>query len=162
MLFSKNVFKEFFFLRISVFVLVSLHVLPTAAQTSLPLTRTVADSIAQAAREDTTYALQRLFHENRHRYRSKAALWGAWLGSISTYSTLVTFHQSGQTEQKVTNIAGIALSGSLFVRSLVMLHYYRSGREKKLIATLEAGKPLPYKMRRQLKPGYFDTQTNSK
>lgn len=124
-------------------------------------TRTNADSLRQIAREDTTYALQRLFHESRRRYAIQAVMRGVGLGYFATFSVLKVFKQEGNTEQKIVNVSVIAISGYLFTRSVIGLYRYRAGREKKLLAALEQGQPIPAKIRKTFKPGYFDTPTTS-
>lgn len=160
-----NVLKRSFAWRMLGLLLVSLFRLSAAAQTTtatLPPMHFLADSIRQAAREDTTYALQRLFHENRRRYRVYAILSGVGLGFSGTRAALEYYRQSGFTQAKLST--GIVTIGFavFFTRSIILFYRFRASREKKLISAMQQGMPLPYKVRRKIKPGYFDTQTNSK
>ena len=147
----------------SLFFMLMLSASPIAAQSSAPFapaTDTVADSALQVAREDTTYALQRLFHESRRRYGIQAVMRGAGFGYFG-YRTSQAFRQSDNTEKRVVNVIAITAFGYLFTRSAINLYRYRSGREKKLLATLEQGRALPYKVRKKFNASYFDTPTTS-
>ena len=134
---------------------------PAAAQRApTPPLPVAADSSARAAREDTTYALQRLYHENRRRYRIYTILSGAGLGLASTRVAL-TSYQPGFTEAKLSSGIGIAGFAVFFTRSVLLLYSYRTGHEKKLIAAMQRGIALPRQVRAALKPSYFDMQTSS-
>lgn len=143
-------------------VLLSLRAVPAAAQQASPpsQTRPAADSLRQIAREDTTYALQRLFHENRRRYAIQAVVRGAALGYF-TYSTRRAFQPSGTMEQKVVNVLMVSACGYFFASSTINRYRYRTGREKRILAAFEQGHPIPANVRKKFTPSYFDTPITS-
>lgn len=135
---------------------------PASAQTSsvTPVSQQ-PDSLIQAAREDTTYALQRLFFEQR----KKNLVYGAVLVPLVLVSDLRVFSAyttPNSTEKRVT--VGLVSVGYslLFARRLQLLYRYRAGRERKLELALQENKPLPVRIRRALKKDYFSIQTTGK
>jgi hypothetical protein len=143
-------------------LLAGLLVLPAAAQSAaaqLP-TRTVADSIRQVAIEDTTYAVQRLFHHQRRLNLSRSLLWGAGLGFYGTLG-VVKSYRTGSVTDKVLASALIGTMGTLLIRSIIRGYAYRGRRERKIIADLEKGYPLPAKVRAKLRPNDFSTSIST-
>ena len=137
-------------------------VTPSSAQiiSTHPVTQ-LADSITQAAQEDTIYALERLFFEQRRRN----SIYGVIMSPLILFSgvrVVSTYKQPNSNEKKVA----ISFVGAsyllLFVRRLQLIYRYRAGREKKLELALQEAKPLPYKIRRALKKDYFSVQTTGK
>ena len=143
-------------------LLIRVSATPVAAQVILPNPSTqLSDSIIQAAREDTTYALQRLFFEKRRRN----VIYGALMTPVVLISGLrvfLSYAQSSSNETKLTT----SLVGSgyllLFARRLQLIYRYRVSREKKLTLAIQEGQPLPYKIRRSLKKEYFSTNNVGK
>jgi hypothetical protein len=135
---------------------------PVAAQTTLltPSTQ-LSDSIVQAAREDTTYALQRLFFEKRRRN----VIYGALMSPVVLISGLRVYSSYAQASSNETKLI-TSLVGSgyllLFARRFQLIYRYRVSREKKLTLAIQEGQPLPYKIRRSLKKEYFSTNNVGK
>jgi hypothetical protein len=147
---------------LAVLLLTIMAVMPASAQirSSSPVVQ-LSDSIVQAAREDTTYALQRLFFEQR----KKNLVYGAVMFPVVLFSGLRTFSiytEPNSKEKRVTtSIVSIGYL-MLFARRLQLIYRYRAGRERKLELTLQENKPLPYKIRRALKKDYFSTPVTGK
>lgn len=124
-------------------------------------TRPATDSLAQAAREDTTYAVQRLFRQRRHHYRLRAAIWGAATGFSAIFPAVGLLRQA-EYKPNLLGLAALAYSLGNFGYNCVKLHPYRVRRERKLLQAIQAGQPLPAKVRRQLDATYFDAPTSSR
>lgn len=143
-------------------LLIRVSTAPVAAQTVLlNPAKQQSDSITQAAREDTTYALQRFFFKERRRN----VIYGVIMSPvvlISGLRVLSSYTQPSSNETKVTT----SLVGSgyllLFARRLQLIYRYRVSREKKLTLAIQKGQPLPHKIRRSLKKEYFSTKTVGK
>ena len=159
---STRLVKCRFSLVATLLFLLVLRVPPAAAQNAITATpiRTAADSLLQAAREDTTYALQRLFHESRRRFAIQAVMRGAAL-SYFTYFTWHVLQTSDKAEQKVVNVLMMSASGYFFTKSAINLYRYRSGREKRVLTAFEQGHPIPTQIRNSFTKSYFDTPITS-
>ena len=137
-------------------------VLPASGQT--PAVKAVAqrpDSLVQAAQEDTTYALQRLFFAQRKRN----LVYGAVLFPLVLVSEVRVFSAYAVPNSTEKRITTSLVSGGyflLFARRLQLLYRYRAGRERRLELALQENKPLPDRIRRALKKDYFSTQTTGK
>ena len=148
--------------RLVALLVLTMAVLPASAQT--PALHAVAqrsDSLVQAAQEDTTYALQRLFFDQR----KKNLVYGAVLIPlvlVSDWRVFSAYAVPNSTEKRVTTSLVSVGYLLLFARRLQLLYRYRSGREQRLELTLQENKPLPDRIRRALKKDYFSTQTTSK
>ncbi len=127
---------------------------PARAQAQV-VVPSVGDSLAEAAREDTAVALQRLFLAQRRYSRTKLILGALMTGSGSL---LLAVNRPETTYQRVSTVGfGVAVGYYTyqFVDNLVLLRRFRSKREEQVLADLENGQPLPRWVRKKLKPSYF-------
>lgn len=121
------------------------------------------DSIRQAALEDTTFAIQRLFFAKRREQRFYAILYGGVLSSLTINSLLGNdFKSSTASGTKVFVGVGLTVIAAFLTRRLLIIHRYGPHNEKRIIAALTEGKPLPSKIRRALTPNYFGAYTPTK
>ena len=143
-------------------LLLGLLALPATAQITkvqLP-TRSVADSIRQVAIENTTYAVQRLFHHQRRLNFSRSVLWSVGLSFYGTVGA-TKYYRTGSATDKVLVSVLIGTLGSLLIRSVIRGYSYRGGHERKIITDLEQGHPLPTKVRAKLSSNDFAVATST-
>ncbi len=136
-----------------------------SAQTTVPPFRpeqVTRDSSAVAQRQDTIFALQRFFFEQRRTGRATLVK-----GSLATavFSALFAWQNppttTYQEANRVVTIGFIGFGVGQLVRGTVRCLTYRGGRETALIATLEQGQPLPRAIRKRLTAKYFPTPTTT-
>ena len=116
------------------------------------------DSAAQAARDDTAVAVQRLFRLQRHA-SVPSLLLGTIVAASSTYS-LATYHPE-TTYQRVSTVGFVAVSGYgwyLLVTGAMQRWRFRARQEEALLGQLDQGLALPGWVRRRLTPAYFGAQ----
>lgn len=132
--------------------------LPARAQAVPP---SVADSLADVARTDTSLAVQRLFRAQRRASLTRVVLGGVVAGSGVV---LLAGRQPETTYQRVASV-GLGLAAGYYayqlLDGLVQLRRFRPGREKQVLENLENGQPLPRWARQKLRPSYFSAKVTA-
>ena len=140
------------------------HLQTTAQPTGQLLGRSplTNDSSAFAQRQDTVFALQRLFFEKRRNGRTdavKGMLTAAVFGTLLAlqHPPTTTYQQAN----RVVTVGFIGLGLGELLRGVVRRIGYRKNREATLCAAVAHGQALPTNIRKRLTAKYFPTPTTT-
>ena len=106
------------------------------------------------AREDTVYAVRRLFKNQDAQSTQRLALWAGGLSGVAVGAFLPA--PFGNPGLKTSAIAtGAVVAGTMSGLALGRMLRFRPARRDQVLAAYEQGEPLPRYVRRRLRPEHF-------